>query len=330
MENTLISAEDVKFHTPDTADYKWGETNFFYFYIPEIHLIGGIQTLNRKGLGTCFVDININDNLSIDCMDHLYVDGQQHLPATEKLEESKFANGLSITAVNPPRDYEIHYAPDHDLIIDLHFRGLMDPYDINDAKEDGSTKHLSLVPEPFSKGHFDLTGHVTGTFSHRGKSFDVNCVATMDHSWGPRSQKGMGITGAAWTDANFGMDYTVHINTLLDATKPFKERYTFVSGYVREGEDIFSISEAAFEATRLPHSENLIAALTLKARDVRGKEHTLHGAVLALCKPHQFPTFQIHHTLIRWVSEKGELGYGTNMEGQMLNENIKRNQLLIG
>lgn len=324
----MITPDDVKYHTPHDPGYEWGETNFFYFYIPEIHLIGGFQTLNRKCLGVSFVDININDNLSMNCLEHLYIDGQQHLPAVDRLENSTFVNGLSIKSLNPPKDYKIYYHPNEDILVDLIFCGIAEPYDIHDTRQDGSIIHKDIIPEAFRTGHFDLSGRITGKFSLRNRNYDVDCIATMDHSWGPRSQTGMGLAGANWLDANFGTDYTMHLNMLLDLDLPPNQQFKLVSGYVKDGEQIYSLIEASLTASRVQEAENLAAALELKVIDVRGKSHVLYGSTLALCKPHQYPSFQIHQTLVRWVSDQGRIGYGTNMEGRMLPENNKRKQFL--
>ena len=38
-------------------------------------------------------------------------------------------------------------------------------------------------------GHFDQTGRYEGELSLRGRRHAIDCVATMDHSWGVRAER---------------------------------------------------------------------------------------------------------------------------------------------
>jgi hypothetical protein len=39
-------------------------------------------------------------------------------------------------------------------------------------------------------GHFDQTGRFRGRVAVRGKDYPIDCLPTMDHSWGPRAERG--------------------------------------------------------------------------------------------------------------------------------------------
>ncbi len=68
------------------------------------------------------------------------------------------------------------------------------PFDIHDPALDpmcaSGTAAGKFAWGTAYNGHFDQSGHVTGEVRVRGKRYAIDCVSTMDHSWGPRPERG--------------------------------------------------------------------------------------------------------------------------------------------
>ena len=172
----MISERDVCFHTPSDVDYHWAETNQFCFYIPERNIVGVIYNCIRKGLGSALSEVILFNTLSRDRWDVLHFDSMAHLPAPEKLEHYELVNGMTVTAVGPPRDYRIDYQGPNGTELHLDVIGLMEPYDIHDP-----TMSPTAPPERADQiegsgfgagftGHFEMTARVTGTLTLDRKS----------------------------------------------------------------------------------------------------------------------------------------------------------------
>jgi hypothetical protein len=328
----MILARDVEYHTPDKPGYEWAETNFFSFYVAERNLMCAIQTVTRPGLGVTLADVTIFDRLSTDRRDHLHINGQQHLPAPASLGNYRLANGLAVRATNAPRDYQLTYDGIGDTMFDLRFEALMDPCDLHAARQAENAASPTNTEKGdlrfYRGGHFDMTGRITGVLRIHGESIAVDCIDTMDHSWGLRSQADWGMTGAAWLHAHFGPDYVVHVLLTADSALPQKRQYALINGYVLEGGALYPVVTCATTAVRIRQMDNLPVALDLNVVDSRGKRHHLHGAAMSTGNLNQYPSLCIYHTLHRWISNEGRVGYGCNMEGSALAVALKSNQLL--
>src|SRR5260370_18284511 len=58
-------------------------------------------------------------------------------------------------------------------------------------------------------GHFDQTGHFQGRVAVRGRKVPIDCISTMDHSWGPRPERG--APNMSWLHAHFSRDLAFHV-----------------------------------------------------------------------------------------------------------------------
>ena len=208
----MITERDVEFHSPADADLHWAETN--QFSIPERNLVGEIYTCIRTGLGVAISEIIVFNRLSRNRRDVLHFDAHQHLPAPERLSHYALANGLEVRATLLPQDYRVDYVGPNGAEIHLDVVGLMEPYDIHDpamsptapADRADQIEH-SGFGAGFT-GHFDMTARVSGTLILAGRTYPVDCVASMDHSWGPRIERDMRPT--CWSYGYFGEDYGWH------------------------------------------------------------------------------------------------------------------------
>lgn len=72
------------------------------------------------------------------------------------------------------------------------------------ATADGDDTFAFAWGEAYA-GHFDQTGKFEGDLSSRGRRYPIDCVSTMDHSWGLRSER-QGHT-MSWLHGHFSEDY---------------------------------------------------------------------------------------------------------------------------
>jgi hypothetical protein len=203
---------DTRFHTPEKVPADWAETNFFYCYVPEHRVIAWVYLMARPGVGALKADVEINGDLSLDPWGAWYSDNQNHLAIPARLESFDLPNGLSLRA-HSIRDYRIDYVGIDRTELHLDVAGLMEPFDIHDpamdplAVADPSRRSDGWDFAKAYSNHFDMTCRVTGKLLVRGRAYDVDCVSTMDHSWGPRPEREQGPM--AWLNAHFGTDYAL-------------------------------------------------------------------------------------------------------------------------
>jgi hypothetical protein len=99
-----------------------------------------------------------------------------HEPLTEPpnlLDTTNLHGGMWLRCREPGRVFQFGCDND-DLSFDLTFEALCKPL-------------LTRQAPPFNHGsHVDQPGRVTGDFTLHGESFDVDCIAMRDRSWGVR------------------------------------------------------------------------------------------------------------------------------------------------
>lgn len=310
----MIKHEDIEFHVPEGIDYKYAETNYFIAMIPEERIMATFYTVTRKALDVCLVDVAIYGCLADNRAEMLYLDTQQHLPAPAKLSDWETPNGLRVKAHNP-RDYTLDYLGFDDTEAHLEFRGLTEPFDINDpahspkaVADDAAKIEASGLGAAYSN-HFDMPCKVTGTLKVRGKTYKVDCVSTMDHSWGDRCE--VGLRSMGWMNANFGEDYGLHWINSLDFEKPAGEQEALAHGYVFENGELYGLTDLSMKTNRLGA---ISVAMDIEATDVRGKKHILYGTPLVGAPWSCYTSIMLSVAMNRWITSEGRIGYGLNME----------------
>lgn len=311
----MITADDVQYHDPEDQDFEWGESNFFAFYVPERQLCGSIYVVARRSLGVAMGHVALFDRLSMDPKQMLYLDSRQHMPAPDRLDDYTLANGISIKATRPPLDYKVAYRSEH-VDIDLDFKALMPPYDIHDESVDPNAAANrgrvgdDFVIKPYN-GHFDMSGHVTGELRLQGESIEIDCVDTMDHSWGRRPEHHLPMI--SWLHAHFGTDYAVHLILMVDPTAPIDRQYDFQRGYVMDDGKVVGIRTATVTAIRT--ADLVGVALDISFVDDLGRTRKLtSGAVSGTSVP-WYSCMEIPYIFHRWMLDDGRVGYGCVQEG---------------
>ena len=274
----MIKPEDVKYHTPHDVAYDWAETNFFSVYVPEPNITAWVYTIARPGVGAFVADVSMINGMGTTSLEALYVDFQQHLPIPKRLEEYELQNGLKVRTMNEPRDYQLDYVGVADTEFHWTARGLMEPFDIHDksmdplASEDVNATGFGAA---YSR-HFDMTVQVTGTLKVRGKSYDVDCVATMDHSWGPRNERGLRPMG--WVNANFSKSLAFQSIWKFDPLASSWEQFNLAHGYALIDGRVRGLVSGRQRAVRhgaFPLSYEQVLT------DIEGVEHRLVGVPVA-------------------------------------------------
>ena len=314
----MIKPEDIEFHTPANADYLYAETNYFGFTIPEERLMGSVYVVNRKGLGVTSADVVIFGSLA-DCRsESLYIDNRQHLPAPERLSDCKLASGLEVKAFNP-RDYRVKYTGFEDTALHFDFKGIMEPFDIHDPNHSPMVSRESYDRHADSGfgsgygGHFDLTGHLTGSLRLRGKEYKIDCIETMDHSWGPRPEIDMPPIG--WMHAHFGKDLVIHWIHACDFSKPVGCQIKLAHGYVVENGEVYGLTSLN---ARIVRSGVVTTGFEVMATDKRGKTWNLFGTAEVGSPWICYISTAVYVAMVRWSLPDGRVGYGITQENQSL------------
>ncbi len=314
----MIKQEDIDYHVPPNITHIFAETNYFIVVIPEERILATFYTVTRKAVGVCLVDVAIFGCLSDNRGEMLYLDSQQQLPAPERLSRFETPNGMKVFAKSP-REYTLDYIGFDDTEAHLEVVGLTEPFDINDPKHSPKAvadEHARIEASGLGaaySNHFDMPCKVTGTLKVRGKTYTVDCVSTMDHSWGDRCE--VGLRSMGWMNANFGEDYGLHWINSVDFTKPADQQMGLAHGYVFENGELYGLTDLKLTANRLGA---ISVALDVVATDVRGKKHVMYGTPLVGAPWSCYTSIMLYVAMSRWITDSGRIGYGLNMENYPL------------
>lgn len=315
----MILEEDLEFHTSDSIGYDWAETGYFNFYIPDHNIFGLIYIVHRAGVGSTVCDVEIFDSRSKDVLGPLYRNMTNHNPIPPSQVRFDLPCGLSYQA-HSLRDYHLTF-DDGQIAIDLTARGIMVPYDIHDPAMDPMAvedANLAAAHSGLGKAysaHFDMSVALEGTLRLGDRQLPINCVSTMDHSWGPRPETA--LHPVLWVNAHFGEGYVLHGIFSYDRDAPkgaqheFKHGYALIDGKVR----------GAVAGTVRTGRDGLYpedADITLT--DVDGTTHVISGTALNYHPWMPYANNFAPLALFEWRGEGRGIGHGTYMEGFRLNE----------
>ncbi|MDV8070721.1 hypothetical protein R4P64_29765 [Rhodococcus sp. IEGM 1366] len=210
----MIKDVDADFHTPTSDDPTWAETNFFGFYVPEAALNVGVYALFRPNVGVAISTVAMNSKFVEAPWQAEYWDAQHHLaiPEPRNLRDYTLANGLRVSSPEPNRVWDVEFDNGDGVSLAFRYTALTEAFDIHDPKQDPivaaqADDGVFAWGEAYA-GHFDQTGHFEGEVNLRGQKFPVDCISTMDHSWGLRSEH-QGHT-MSWLHAHFSKDLAFH------------------------------------------------------------------------------------------------------------------------
>ena len=307
----MITPADMKFHAPeDPNDHLWSETNYFSFHIPNERINGNIYSLFRPTLGVMTSFIHIWADKSNNHQGTLYTDGRAHLPIPQDqdLDNYTLANRLHVQVLphnGGTRDYRIDYLGYDDSELHLEWRGLMEPYDIHDPSMDPlASTGVATWSDAYKNGHFDMTAKITGECRLHGKSYAVDCVSTMDHSWGARAE--CNINNMTWFHSSWGEERTIHCIFMLDPHKLGTAYGEFMHGYVLENGEVFGLKSGSGTAQRDGLMQEV---MNITVMDVRDRTFTFSGTSIAHNQWNAWPGLCVYHSLMEWEMD-GKVGYG--------------------
>ncbi|WP_068076722.1 DUF7064 domain-containing protein [Novosphingobium lentum] len=311
----MITARDVEFHTPADVAYDWAETTWLSIHIPEANLTVWTYLVARSGLGVMVCDIEAIDRIQRYTVQSRYFDFRQHMPLPARFDDFTLINGLSLKAVNAPRDYRIDYTGSDDTAFHWDVRGVMEPFDIHDPAMDplaSTDPNLSGFGQSYAN-HYDMTVHVTGTARIRGTTYPVDCVTTMDHSWGPRNESGMRAMG--WINGNFDTDHAFSTIWTLDPFATGEAQFGFAHGYVLVDGEVRGLNGGRLLALRgdgvFPVGYDMLLT------DPAGREYRFTGTVVNQTPWACYSNTMAINSTVRWNSG-ARVGHGLAQENRPL------------
>ncbi|MGQ0464338.1 MAG: DUF7065 domain-containing protein [Sporichthyaceae bacterium] len=316
----MIRDEDVEFHATDPDQPNWAETNYFGFYNAEERLNVGAYALFRPNLGVVQTTVCMNsqpDALQPWKADYADYRGHCPIPEPRSLANYSLDSGLTVRTITPNRDWQVSYDDGKGVSFDILWTGLHDPFDIQDPEMD-PMKAQQLAAADFAwgtayNGHFDLTGHAEGWVEIRGKRTPIDCVSTMDHSWGPRPERG--APNMSWLHAHFSKDYAVHAIFTFDQNAPGGgTELTLSHGYAVDKGKLYGLK--AGHGTTKRDDDLFPTDISLEVTDIRDTTHVIHGVPTTKFSWQCWPNMMGFNPLNQWTSDQapGQTGWGEVMD----------------
>ncbi|EZP73199.1 hypothetical protein BV97_04953 [Novosphingobium resinovorum] len=301
----MITNADLDFHHHGSTEHNYAETMFLIFSVPEAGISGNAYFLGRPNAGVCLSSVYIHQGIVAHAGAADYSDAQMHVQCPEKLSDFRLSTGLAVTGSNNARDYHYRYKGTDGLCrFDLRFKGLMDPFDPLDPSQNpmlehfgGDTEAASGAGDSWSKGHYDLVGHITGELEVHGHRFAVDCVDGLDRSWGPRAE--WNSAPVSWMHMTFGTDLAFHLIMTLDIVDGQTVYTTFRFGYALVDGESCAIVAAEVDAESL---SLLGMHRVVRITDAKGRKWEMVGAAVAAAPWHNaYAAFISYQTLYRWT-----------------------------
>jgi hypothetical protein len=314
----VITDQDASFHPPTSDDPLWAETNYFGLYVAEPAVNIGVYALFRANVGAASSTVSVNSKRVTTPWAADYWDAWQHLPMPADLLDYRFANGLQVRCTDPNRVWDVDF-DDPDAEMSLHFRytALMDGYDINDPDMDpmAARRDMDKTWGHAYAGHFDASGHYEGELVLRGRRYPIDCVSTMDHSWGLRAERQ--TSRMSWLHAHVSKDLAIHaiLDFSTDAGPDAPSPLRLTHGYVMDHGRAVGLVAGGGESRRRGFYPEQVS---LRLTDAQGREWTLEGAALTTFPWQAWPGTVGHNSLLRWdlrgSDGSGGQGFGEAMD----------------
>ena len=306
----MLDDRDAEFHPSSPDQLDWAETNFFGFYHAEAHLNVGVYALFRPNLGTVSSSVCMNSQFALTPWQADFCDYRAHLPIPNPrtLLDYRRANSLHIVCTKPNHEWTIRYDDGEGTLIDVQYRAIMVPFDIHDPALDPMCASGSAAGQfawgTAYNGHFDQSGHVQGEVRVRGKRYAIDCVSTMDHSWGPRPERGK--PNMSWLHAHVDDKTVLHAIMGFDAMVD-DSKLSLAHGYVVEGGELRGLASGSGSVVRrvdrFPDTMELVFA------DAAGRSYTLNGRALTRFPWQCWPNMVSFNVLAEWQLQ-GRKAYG--------------------
>jgi hypothetical protein len=189
----LDPRELVDFHRPAYKDWRWLETCWFSFFVPDRGMRVHLRAAFRSELGVAQTMVAIYSR-SGGVLDMDFWDNQAHQPiGYNRYSDFSLPSGLSVKGMPAPEAYRVTYASKCRRVeIDVRCQALMPPLDLpSQALPSDAPGFAAFHRQPqgdVGVGHIDQTFHVTGSLCLDGEAIAVDSISNHDHSWSPRSE----------------------------------------------------------------------------------------------------------------------------------------------
>lgn len=305
----VMQDRDAEFHATD-GDPTWAETNFFGFYNAEVPLNVGVYALFRPNLGVVSSTICMNSGRAVTPWEADFCDLRAAMPIPEprSLLDFTLLNGLRIRCLEPNRVWTLFYDDGQGTRIDVRYEALMPAFDIHDPAMDpmcGSQSQAGKFAWGTAyNGHFDQTGHFRGGVTVRELEVPIDCVSTMDHSWGPRPERGK--PNMSWLHAHFSKDLAFHGIFGFDPAKNGSELW-LAHGYVLEKGEVYGLKAGRGRVER--PQERYPERIALELTDRADRAWKAEGRALTTFPWQCWPNMVSFNSLAEWRMD-GRVGHG--------------------
>lgn len=314
----MIRPEDAQFHPPTSDDPLWAETNYFGLYAGQdtaTPMNIGVYGLFREPLGVVGSTVSVNSRRVIMPWAADYWDAWEHLvvPQPSNLLDYELANGLTVVCTEANRVWDVAYSdPAADLELRFRCTALMDAYDINDPAQDpmAAARDMDKTWGHAYAGHFDLTGHYEGEIRLRGVTTPIDCVSTMDHSWGIRAERQ--TSRLSWQHAHVSPELAIHVicDFATDAGPDAPSAQTMTHGYVLEHGKVHGLKAGGGTTHRRGFYPERIE---LTVTDSADRSWELVGEAVTTFPWQAWPGTVGHNCLLRWTVN-GQNAWGECMD----------------
>jgi hypothetical protein len=234
------------------------------------------------------------------------------IPEPRDLSNFRLENSLAIKCLRPNMDWHIGYDDGEGTIIDVTYHSIMPAFDIHDPDQDPMKAKALKEAEAGGKfawgtaynGHFDQSGHFEGRVAVRGEAYHIDCVSTMDHSWGPRPERG--APNMSWLHAHFSKDLAFHVIFSFDP-RTNGRALSLAHGYVVEKGEVFGLKAA--HGTTIRTRERYADTVELTLVDKTDREWRLNAKGLTSFPWQCWPNMVSFNVLGEWKCN-GLTGYG--------------------
>jgi hypothetical protein len=316
----MITAQQFEYQNPADADHTWLESLLFPIVVPEAHLYALVYANVRPSLGVMWNQVMVCGTLTESRSDLLHYNEHHFLPAPPSIISIDSEIGLQITSTDPLRGFRIDYVGEDGTEIHVDWANLMPPFDTHDpamspqAGKGGGDMHADPgTSHHESSGHVDMSGRATGTMIVRGRTFAVDSIERMDHSWGPRHP--MKVPNMFIVSATFGSDLFFHMICPWNPDKSGPDAIELTHGYVVEDGETYGLTDVARITAQ--HHGLICTGLQMTVTDVRGKTFSLEATADIGAPWIAGPNAMTHNALMRW-SYDGRVGYGVVMKNYSL------------
>lgn len=307
----MITENDLHLHIPENINHSWAETGYFNIYIPDSNIFCWIYYVHRSGVGATTSYVEIIDKWSDLITDQVYSDISHYNPLPKDATRFSLPNGLTFQAFSLS-EYQLNYDA-AGVELDLRVNAIMPPYDIHDPEMDPMAavdEQAAAANSGFGtaySSHFDMSVRATGTLKINGKVHAVDCVSTMDHSWGERWEHN--YQSMTWANAHFGEGYVLHAIFHFDQNAPAGQQHEFKHGYTLIDGKVRGLKGGSVHVVRNGYWPTYVE---MRLLDIDGREHVVRGPMVNHHPWQMYGNASSGLAMAQWWSPDVEgPGYGT-------------------